>query len=79
MGPRARASCWPRPPEVNDVESFRRIAGDNPLRAWLEAQRGESIKYLTSAVDPIAVYRAQGQVQLVEKMLILLDKAKDLR
>lgn len=64
---------------MTDLESFRRIAGDNPFRAWLESQRAESIKYLTSAVEPVAVYRAQGQVQLVEKMLNLLDKAKDLR
>jgi hypothetical protein len=64
---------------MSELESFRRIAGDNPFRAWLESQRDESVKYLVNAVDPVAVHRAQGQVQLVEKMLVLLDKAKNLR
>ena len=46
---------------MSELESFRRIAGDNPFRAWLESQRDESVKYLVNAVDPVAVHRAQGQ------------------
>jgi hypothetical protein len=64
---------------MNDLEYFARIAGDNAFRQWLEAERNESIKYLTAATDQIQIYRAQGKVQLLEKMLVHLEKAKNLR
>lgn len=63
---------------MNDIEHFRRIAGDNPFRAWLEAEKETLVKTLASA-DGRALYQAQGKFQLIERLLSLLEKAKDLR
>lgn len=64
---------------MNDLEYFRHVASDNKLRSWLEAQKTEANKYLSQATEMPMIFRAQGKVQLVEKMLELLDKAKNLR
>lgn len=64
---------------MSEIEHFRRIAGDNPFKAWLEKEKAAQLKYLINAVDPIMVHRAQGQLQLIERIETLLEKAKDLR
>lgn len=63
----------------NELEHFRRVAGDNPLRAWLEAQLAESVRVMSEAVDIVVIARAQGQYRFAKRQLELLDKAKDLR
>jgi hypothetical protein len=64
---------------LSELHSFARIAGDPTFRAWLEKERDAAIKYLTSAVDPVQIHRAQGRVLLVEELLSNLEKAKGLR
>jgi hypothetical protein len=64
---------------MNDLEHFKHIAGDNLFRQWLEKERDHSLRYLVSATDTTVISRAQGIVQLIEKMIQLLDKAKSLR
>lgn len=62
-----------------DVQAFRCFAGAEQFKAWLEAERATAIKYLTNAVEPHMVHRAQGKVQLLDTQLELLEKAKNLR
>ena len=64
---------------MKDLQHFARIAADIPFRQCLEAERNDAIRYLIAATDQIQIYWAQGRVQLVEKMLVHLDKAKNLR
>lgn len=64
---------------MNELEHFYRIAGDNSIRQWLEKQLDEAIRYLSEAMDTVQIYRAQGKIQFVNRMLDNLDKAKNLR
>jgi hypothetical protein len=63
----------------NELEHFRRVAADGPLRAWLEAQQVEAVRVMSEALDMQVIYRAQGQYLFAKRQLDLLDKAKDLR
>ncbi len=63
----------------DELETLRRAAGDNGLKTWLEAQLTETVRVLAEAVEPTAMFRAQGQYLFVKRQLNLLDKAKDLR
>lgn len=61
------------------VDSFRRVCQDTQFRAWLETERDQALKYLVAGTEAVVIHRAQGQIQLLEKMLDCMDKAKDLR
>lgn len=62
-----------------ELEAFASILKPTQFKAFLDAERDRAIKELASATDMVNVHRAQGRMQLVERMLALLDKAKDLR
>lgn len=62
-----------------DLEAFRRIAGDNPLKAWLIAERERVVKVLAEGAESVSIHRAQGQYYVYNKLIELLEKAKDLR
>lgn len=63
---------------MNDLERFSRIP-ESALRPYLEKKREDAIRYLVAQTDMVQVHRQQGRVQLVEEMLELLDKSKNLR
>lgn len=63
---------------MNDVDAFSRIP-ESVLRPYLVRKREEALKYLIAQSDMAMIHRQQGRVQLVEEMLDLLDKAKNLR
>lgn len=49
---------------------------NNPrLRDVIAQKRAEAIKYLTQANDPVAVYRAQGQITMLEALDCVLVSA----
>lgn len=62
-----------------ELEAFASILKPTQFRAFLDAERDRAIKDLVGATEMALVHRAQGRMQLVERMLALLDKAKDLR
>lgn len=64
---------------MNDLEHFRRVAGDNLLRAWLEKQLEDQVRTLAAATDTALLHRAQGAYAFVLRQLDLLEKAKNLR
>lgn len=64
---------------MNDIDSFVRIAGDNPFRQWLENQRDQAVRTMAEAVDEVTIYRAQGVYRFAEKQLKLLEMAKSAR
>ena len=64
---------------MNELQYFTRVAGDNLLRQWLEAQKAEAVKLMAAGTDMVIVHRAQGQYQLADRQLQLLEKAKNLR
>lgn len=64
---------------MNQLESFRRLAEDSRFREWLTREREQTISYLADAVPVHVIHRAQGQLQLLDKMIELIEKAKVLR
>lgn len=58
---------------MTDAEVFARIP-KSVFKPWLEQQREAQYKILSHNPDPKVLSRAQGAVQLIEKMLSLLDK-----
>ncbi len=64
---------------MSELEKFRRVAGDNLLRSWLEDQKLAAVKTMSASTDLHLILRAQGAYQFAVKQLDLLDKAKDLR
>lgn len=60
-----------------EVEVFSRLGGQ--FEKWLDMQQTDAVKYLTSAGDPMAIYRAQGKALLIEEMRKLLIAGKNLR
>lgn len=61
------------------LDAFRRLSEDNRFREWLTAERDSALKYLVGATDMVVVHRAQGQIQLLDKILDCMEKAKGLR
>lgn len=41
---------------------------------WLAWEQAEAYKYLASAGDMLMIYRAQGRLQIIEKMQSLLQR-----
>lgn len=64
---------------MSQLDPFRRLGDDNKFKEWLVKERETAITYLVGAVDIVIVHRAQGQVQLIEKLLDMMEKAKTLR
>lgn len=64
---------------MKDTEYFARVAGDNMFKQWLEKERAEAIRYLTSAGDLAMIHRAQGRVQLLDDLLTRVEAGKNLR
>jgi hypothetical protein len=58
-----------------DLEVFVRIPS-NVLRPWLEKERADAYKYLAEGTENVVLFRAQGKVQFVEKVIKLLDEAQ---
>jgi hypothetical protein len=63
---------------VKDTEYFARISGDNLFKQWLDKERAEAIKYLTSALDPVLIHRNQGRLQLLDEIISRVSE-KNLR
>lgn len=57
------------------LHPFQVLARPQAMRDWLSAQRLATVRTMSSTRDMVDVYRAQGQVQLLDQMLALLDKA----
>lgn len=60
----------------DEVDVFASILKPTQFRAFLDAERERAVKELIAVTDMVLVHRAQGRVQLVERMLALLDKAQ---
>jgi hypothetical protein len=60
---------------MKDTEVFSRLPA-GIFRPWLEKEREGMYQYLANSSDPVAFHRAQGQVQLIERMLKLLNESK---
>lgn len=54
---------------------FARIPA-SVLRPWLAKEREDAYRYLAEGVDAVAIHRAQGKVQLVERMMKMLDESQ---
>jgi hypothetical protein len=59
----------------NDLEIFSRIPR-NVLRPWLEKEKADAYRYLAEGTDNVVLFRAQGKVQFVEKLIKLLDESQ---
>jgi hypothetical protein len=53
-----------------------RVADDNGLRQFLDAEQRDAVRFLTNANDAVAMYRSQGRAQFIEAMIKQLDAAK---
>ncbi len=62
-----------------ELEKLRRVAHDAQLREWLEHEKTSAVKVLTVVTEPVLFHRAQGKYELANRLLELLEKAKDLR
>jgi hypothetical protein len=63
----------------SDAKYFARIAGDNLFKDWLARERSAVIKKLAMAVETPLVYRAQGQLQLLDEIEKHLEAGKSMR
>lgn len=60
---------------MKDLEVFARVPA-SILRPWLEKERADAYRYLSEGTDDVVIFRAQGKVQFVEKVIKLLDEAQ---
>lgn len=63
----------------SDLDLVRRVAGDNGLKQWLEAQKTSAVKVLVAATDPMVLARAQASYAQADTLLILMVKSAALR
>lgn len=63
----------------DDLVVFATLQRPQLMRDWMTAQRDLAFKTLTTDRDPVGLHQAQGKVQLLDKMIALLDKAKESR
>lgn len=56
---------------MTDAEIFSRLPA-SVLNPWLAKERDEAYKYLAEATDPVAIHRAQGKVQFIQRMQNML-------
>lgn len=62
-----------------ELEKLRRAAQDAQLKEWLESEKTAAVRVLTAATESALIQRAQGKYELANRLLELLEKAKDLR
>lgn len=60
----------------DDLRVFAAVQQPQLMRAWLNAQRDMAVKGLLAGRDLVVIHQAQGRVQILDKMLELLDKAQ---
>ena len=63
----------------DELTPFQSVQRPQLLRDWLTAQRDAAFKTLTVDRDPVGLHQAQGKVQLLDRMIALLDKANESR
>lgn len=56
-----------------DAQAFAQAGGDHRFRSWLEGRRDRAVSYLAQATDPMMIYRAQGELALVNDMFKLIE------
>lgn len=59
-----------------EAQLFDYLCRHRPLKEWLEDQRKPLIATLVSAVDIEQIRRAQGQMQLIDRIVTRLDAAE---
>lgn len=64
---------------MSAAKFFVNAAHDSNIREWIKTRRETVVKTLAMATDPLNVYRAQGQLQLLDEIESLLEAAKNLR
>jgi hypothetical protein len=64
---------------MSAAKFFTNAAYDNSFRDWIKTRRETTVKTLAAAAEPLNVYRAQGQLQLLDEMETLMEAAKNLR
>ena len=55
-----------------------RSGGNNRFRLWLEAEKEKMVRYLAQG-EGVPLHRVQGRFGLIEEMLQMLEKARNLR
>jgi hypothetical protein len=65
--------------QVSAAKFFVNAAHDSNIREWIKTRRETAVKTLAVASDPLNVYRAQGQLQLLDEVETLIEAAKNLR
>lgn len=64
--------------KAEEIQLFQQLASNPRLLDWLRGQRDAQITVLCKAVDPVAIARAQGQIQFLDTAIELLQKAPHL-
>lgn len=63
----------------DELMAFAVLGRPQAMRDWLEVQRATAFKTLATDRDPVGLHQAQGKVQLLDRMLALLDKSQTTR
>ena len=63
----------------DDLTPFHTLSRPHLMKEWLTGQRDAAIKTLSVDRDMAGLHQAQGRLQLVDKMLSLLEKANESR
>jgi hypothetical protein len=60
----------------DELAPFRSIHHPQAMREWLDDQRTAAIKTLAVDRDVVGLHQAQGKLQIIERMIGLLEKAQ---
>lgn len=60
---------------AQEIELFARMP-TNQFEAWLDEQHAVAVRYLSEAMEPVAIHRAQGKVLFINEMKKLLARTK---
>mgnify|MGYP006958834577 CR=1 FL=1 len=63
----------------DELTPFHTLSRPHLMKEWLTVQRELAVKGLTVDRDMAGIHQAQGRVQLLDKMLALLEKANESR
>jgi len=61
---------------MTDLEAFEYVGRDNRFRQWLTGEREAALKIMVRSTDMPVIHRAQGIVQMLDKMLELMERNK---
>lgn len=61
---------------MDELAVFATIQRPQMMMAWLEAERAKAFKTLKVDRDVVGLHQAQGRVQLLERMIELLEKSR---